>query len=110
VVSDPISALWRPEWSTWLVVTVKELVKVLKIEECSTEAEDKLVDPDRFLARPLTSEPVRNSEPVNVLKSEAWAVVIELNPRIPVNNSTRPLDPEIARPSEPVNDLPMPLF
>jgi len=62
-----------------------------------------------LLARPLISEPVRNSEPVNVLNSEAWSVMVVENPRVPVKNSTRPLDAEVARPSEPVRDLPMPL-
>jgi hypothetical protein len=32
-------------------------------------AEDKLNEPDTDLARPLTSEPVRNNEPVSVLDS-----------------------------------------
>jgi hypothetical protein len=92
------------------VVTVNEPVSVLTIEECSIKAEDKLTDPVKILARPLISEPVRNSEPVNVLNSVAWSVVIVVNPREPVKNSTRPLDPEIVRLSEPVNGLPMPLF
>jgi len=56
---------------TWLEVAVNELVNVLKIEECSTRAEDELNEPDMLLARPLISDPVRNSEPVNVLNSEA---------------------------------------
>ena len=50
---------------------VSEPVKLLKIEECSTRTEDKLTEPDRLLAKPLISEPARNSEPVNVLNSEA---------------------------------------
>ena len=69
MVSDPVSALLRPECSTWLDAAVIELVNVLKIEECSTRTEDKLSELDRVLARPLTSEPVRNNEPVNVLDS-----------------------------------------
>src|SRR5690242_82506 len=71
VVSDPDSVLKKLEWSTWLEDTVSELVNVLKIEKCSTEAELKLNEPDMLLARPFISEPVRNSEPVNVLNSEA---------------------------------------
>jgi hypothetical protein len=50
---------------------VSEPVKVLKIEECSTRTEDKLTEPDRLLAKPLISDPTMESEPVNVLNSEA---------------------------------------
>jgi hypothetical protein len=70
-VSDPVSALEREEWLTRLEDVVSEPVKVLKIEECSTRTEDKPTEPDRLLARPLISEPARNSELVNVLNSEA---------------------------------------
>jgi hypothetical protein len=50
---------------------VSEPAKALRIEECSTRTEDRLNEPDRLLARPLISEPARNSEPVSVLNSEA---------------------------------------
>ncbi len=43
---------------------VSEPVKVLKIEECSTRTEDRLTEPDRLLAKPLTSELVENNKPV----------------------------------------------
>ncbi len=94
-VIDPVSALWMEEWLTRFEDMVSEPVKLLKIEECSTRTE--------------VSEPARNSEPVNVLNSEARSVMVVDNPRVPVKNSTRPLDPDVARPSEPVRDLPMPL-
>jgi len=70
-VIDPVSALWMEEWLTRFEDMVSEPVKLLKVEECSTRTEDKLTEPDRLLAKPLISEPARNSEPVNVLNSEA---------------------------------------
>ncbi len=70
-VSDPVNALWMEEWLTKFEDMVSEPVKALKIEECSTRTEDKLTEPDRLLAKPLISELARNSEPVNVLNSEA---------------------------------------
>jgi len=70
-VIDPVSALWMEEWLTRFEDMVSEPVKLLKIEECSTRTEGVLTEPDRLLARPLISEPVGNSEPVNVLKREA---------------------------------------
>jgi hypothetical protein len=71
MVSEPVSALDRAEWLTKLEDMVSEPVKVLKIEECSTRTEDKLTEPDRLLAKPLISDPTMESEPVNVLNSEA---------------------------------------
>ena len=71
IPSVPVSALWMEEWLTRFENMVSEPIKLLKIEECSTRTEDKLTEPDRLLAKPLISEPARNSEPVNVLNSEA---------------------------------------
>jgi hypothetical protein len=70
-VSDPVSALEREEWLTRFEEMVSEPVKALRIEECSTRTEDKLTEPDRLLAKPLISDPTMESEPVNVLNSEA---------------------------------------
>jgi len=90
-------------------VAVSEPVKVLKIDECSTRTEDKPNEPDRPLAKPLISEPARESEPVSVLVSEKCSVIVEDEPKEPVKNSTRPLNTVVTKPSESLRDLPMPL-
>ena len=49
---------------------VRDPVSILKNEVCSTRVEERPNEPDRFLAKPLTSEPARDNEPVRVLDSE----------------------------------------
>ncbi len=49
---------------------VSDPVSVLKNEVCSTRVEDRPNEPDRLLAKPLTSEPARDNEPVRVLDTE----------------------------------------
>jgi len=49
---------------------VRDPVSVLKNEVCSTRVEERPDEPDRLLARPLTSEPARDNDPVRVLDSE----------------------------------------
>jgi hypothetical protein len=49
---------------------VSDPVSVLKNEVCSTRVEERPSEPDRLLAKPLTSEPTRDNEPVRVLDSE----------------------------------------
>lgn len=44
-----------------------EPLRVLNIERCSTIAEDRPIELDRDLAKPLTSELVRPREPARVL-------------------------------------------
>lgn len=57
--------------SVTLMAVVNEPVSVLKIEECSTSTEANVSDAERFLGKPLISEPLMVKEPVNVLNSEA---------------------------------------
>ena len=61
------------------------------------------------MARPLVSEPARESDPVSVLDRETCSTKVDDRPRVPARNSKRPLACEVARPSEPVSDLPTPL-
>jgi len=49
---------------------VRDPVSVLKNEVCSTRVEERPDEPDRLLAKPLTSEPARDNDPVRVLDSE----------------------------------------
>jgi hypothetical protein len=49
---------------------VSDPVSVLKNEICSTRVEERPSEPDRLLAKPLTSEPAVDNEPVRVLDSE----------------------------------------
>jgi len=49
---------------------VSDPVSPLKNEVCSTRVEDRPNEPDRLLAKPLTSELARDSEPLRVLDSE----------------------------------------
>jgi hypothetical protein len=46
-------------------------VSILKVEKCSTRTEDKASEAERFLGKPLTSEPAMDKEPVKVLNMEA---------------------------------------
>ena len=50
-----------------VVVMESETLRPLNIEMCSTNADDKPMDPDRDLARPLVSEAVRAREPARDL-------------------------------------------
>lgn len=61
------------------------------------------------MAKALTSEPVKDNEPVSDLVSETCSVIADDVLMEPVNSSTRPRDRVIASPSEPVRDLPIPL-
>jgi len=49
---------------------VSNPVNVLKNEECSTRVVDRPNEPDRLLAKPLTSKLARDTDPVRVLDSE----------------------------------------
>jgi len=73
------------------------------------KTEDKPNELDRPLAKPLISEPARESEPVSVLVRDTCSVIVEDEPREPVKNSTRPLNTVMVRPSELLSGLPMPL-
>jgi hypothetical protein len=80
-------------------------VKVLNKEECSAKVEDQLREPVRLLARPLTSEPARESEPIRILNIELCSVTLEVDPKEPVRPLARPLTSELTRPNEPPRDL-----
>ena len=68
-MSDPASVLRNELCSCRLEDGVNDPVSVLKNEKCPTRAEDSPSEPDRLLTKPLTSEPVRNNEPVKALDS-----------------------------------------
>jgi len=70
VVSDPVSVLKNDICSRGIENRVNDPVNALKSETCSTNAEEGPNEPDTVLARPLTSEPEKNSEPVKILDSE----------------------------------------
>lgn len=95
-------------WSARLDARVREPVSVLKIEECSTRAEEILIEPDRFLAKALISEVVMESEPVRVLRSETWWVSVEDEPKVATKYSAAPFKSVAPTLSELVRDLPMP--
>ncbi len=106
---------------------VSDPVSVLKNEVCSTRVEERLNEPDRFLAKPLTSEPARDNEPVRVLdseivrplkrevaidseplkplNSEVWSINAEDELREPDRDLAKPLISEPVRPSEPATVL-----
>ena len=69
VLSVPVSVLKYELCSCRLENGVNDPVSVLKNEKCPTRAEDRPSEPDRLLTKPLTSEPVRNNEPVKALDS-----------------------------------------
>ncbi len=66
-LSDPVSILRNELCSCRLEDEVNDPASVLKNERCPTRAEDRTNEPDRLLTKPLTSEPVRNNEPVKAL-------------------------------------------
>jgi len=66
-LSDPVSILRNELCSCRLEDEVNEPASVLKNERCPTIAEDRPNEPDRLLTKPLTSDPVRNNEPVKAL-------------------------------------------
>ncbi len=68
-LSDPLTDLKNELCSCRLEDGVNDPVSVLKNEKCLARAEDRLNVPDRVLAKPLTSEPDRNNEPVKALDS-----------------------------------------
>ena len=69
VLSDPVSVL-KNELCSWrLEEGVNDPVSVLKNEKCPARAEESPIEPDRLLTKPLTSDPVRNNEPVKALDS-----------------------------------------
>jgi hypothetical protein len=68
-LSDPVSILRNELCSCRLEDEVNEPASVLKNERCPTRAEDRPNEPDRLLTKPLTSDPVRNNEPVKPLDS-----------------------------------------
>ena len=80
-------------------------VRVLDREECSVGVVEYAREPDRFLARPLTSDPVVVSEPVNVLWSALCADRLDgrLSELVIVLES--PLVSELANTSEPARNL-----
>jgi hypothetical protein len=69
VLSDPVSVLKNELCSCRLEDRVNDPVSALKNEKCPTRAEDRPNEPERLLTKPLTSEPVRNNEPVRALDS-----------------------------------------
>ena len=69
VLSDPVSILRNELCSCRLEDEVNDPDSVLKNEKCPIRAEDRPNEPDRLLTKPLTSEPVRNNEPVRALDS-----------------------------------------
>jgi len=69
VLSDPVSILRNELCSCRLEDEVNDPASVLKNERCPTRAEDRPNEPDRLLTKPLTSDPVRNNEPVKALDS-----------------------------------------
>ena len=69
VLSDPASVLRNELCFCRLEDGVNDPASVLKNEKCPTRAEDRPNEPDRLLTKPLTSEPVRNHEPVRALDS-----------------------------------------
>ncbi len=68
-LSDPVSILRNELCSCRLEDEVNDPASVLKNEKCPIRAEDRPNEPDRLLTKPLTSEPVRNNEPVRALDS-----------------------------------------
>ena len=69
VLSDPVSILRKELCSCRLEDEVNDPASVLKNERCPTIAEDRPNEPDRLFTKPLTSDPVRNNEPVKALDS-----------------------------------------
>ena len=107
--SETVSVLNRVMCSPRFETLFSEPVNVLNIEECSTGTTEKLKEPDRLLAKALTSELVKESEPVSDLVSKICSVIADDVLIEPVNSSTRPRDRVIASPSEPPRALPKPL-
>lgn len=64
-----------------------------------------LKDPVRAFAKPLTSDPAIDNEPINVLKREVCSVMADDEPNEPNKNSARPLNRVAAIDIEPVNVL-----
>lgn len=106
---ETVSVLIRATCSPRFETLFSEPVNVLNIEECSTGTTEKPNEPDSVLVKPLTSEPVKDNDPVSDLVSEACSVIADDVLIEPVNSSTRPRDRVIASPSEPPRALPIPL-
>lgn len=70
IASDPRSVLENEKCDNGLEDMLSDPINVLKNEECSTRVAVNPIEPDRFFAKPLTSKPARDSEPVRVLDSE----------------------------------------
>lgn len=68
-LSDPVSVLKNEVCSCMLEDGVNDPVSVLKNERCPTIAEERPSELERLLTKPLTSEPVRDNEPVKALDS-----------------------------------------
>src|SRR5207237_1135061 len=79
--------------------------KDLDSATCSTRPEAKPREPDRFLVRPLISEPARDNEPVRDRESVTWSVRLEDSDNEPDRLLARPLISEPARDNEPDKDL-----
>ncbi len=68
-MSDPVSVLKNELCSCRLEDGFNDPVSVLKNERCPTIAEVRPSEPDRLLTKPLTSDPVRDIEPVRARDS-----------------------------------------
>jgi hypothetical protein len=69
MLSDPVSPLENELCSCRLEDGVNDPVSVLKNERCPTIAEEMPNELDRLFTKPLTSDPVRDNEPVKALDS-----------------------------------------
>jgi hypothetical protein len=69
MLSDPLRVLRNELCSCRLEDEVNDPVIVLTNERCPTRAEDMPNEPDRPLTKLLTSDPVRDNEPVKALDS-----------------------------------------
>lgn len=69
--SEPVTVLKSDMCLVTPAAVVNMPVSVLKVEECSTSTDANVSDAERFLGKPLTSEPLIVKELVKVLNSEA---------------------------------------
>jgi hypothetical protein len=70
VPREPDRDLNNDVCSTRFEDIVSDSVSVLRNEVCSARFEDIPNEPDNLLAKPSTSEPAKDNEPVRVLESE----------------------------------------